>query len=95
MLKVCAREGFVRLLVDEGPLSGELLQRVLAQDTDVIHRDPLLTDHARRVLQAFGPLARPLDHSAPAERLTAQELRVLQGVAEGLSNDDVAERWHI
>ncbi len=95
VLKVCAREGFVRLVVDEGPLAGELLQRFLAEDTELLRRDPLLTDHARRILQAFGPLAEPEDHSAPAERLTPQELRVLQGVAEGLSNDEVAERWSI
>ncbi len=95
VLKVCAREGFVRLLVDEGPLAGELLQRFLAQDSDLLRRDPLLADHARRALQAFGPLPNPADHAPPTERLTPQELRVLQGVAEGLSNDEVAERWNV
>ena len=95
VLAICMREGFVRLFVDEGRLAGELLQRFLAQDTDLLRRDPLLTDHARRVLQAFGPLQAPADHTPPMERLTPQELRVLQGVAEGLSNDGVAELWNV
>lgn len=95
VLKVCAREGFVRLLLDEGPLAGELLQRLLARDEPALRHDPILADHATTVLAAFGPLPALADLPQPTQRLTAQEQRVLQDVAEGLSNDEVAERHGI
>lgn len=92
VMKHCAREGFVRLLVDEGGLAGELLQRFLGQDAEALRRDPLLTDHARRIAQAFGPLPEPVNRAHGSAHLTAQELRVLHSVAEGLDNDAVGER---
>jgi LuxR family maltose regulon positive regulatory protein len=95
VLKICAREGFVRLVVDEGPLAGELVQRFLAQESDARQRDPIVVDHARRLLRAFGPLPPVAAPAQPAANLTHQELRVLQGVAEGLSNDAMAAQFGV
>jgi LuxR family transcriptional regulator, maltose regulon positive regulatory protein len=95
VLKVCTREGFVRLVIDEGPLAGELVQRYLAQEGDARQRDPIVVDHARRLLRAFGPLPAVVDAVQPSGNLTPQELRVLQGVAEGLSNDAMAGQFGV
>jgi len=94
VLKTCTREGFVSLVVDEGPLAGELVQRFIAQESDARRRDPLVVDHARRLLRAFGPLP-AVAEQAQAGNLTPQELRVLQGVAEGLSNDAMAGQFGV
>ena len=95
VLKICTREGFVRLVVDEGPLAGELVQRFLAQESDARQRDPMVVDHARRLLLAFGPLPSMVEPAHPVGNLTPQELRMLQGVAEGLSNDTMAARFGV
>lgn len=94
VLKICTREGFVRLVVDEGPVAGELVQRFLAQEGGT-RRDPIVVDHARRLLRAFGQLPPLVDPAQPTGNLTPQELRVLQAVAEGLSNDAMAGQFGV
>lgn len=94
LMKVCAREGFVRLVVDEGPLAGELVSALAAREQEALRRDPILADHLGRLVRAFGDEAGPPPPVLP-EPLTQQELRVLRLVSEGLSNDALGDRLGI
>jgi LuxR family maltose regulon positive regulatory protein len=87
--------GFVRLFVDEGLPLARLLYKSLANGLE-----PAYT---RRLLAAF-PVAEPeYAPSAPAsgppsewvEPLSAREREVLQCIAEGLSNQDIAARLYL
>jgi LuxR family transcriptional regulator, maltose regulon positive regulatory protein len=90
-------EGFVRLFVDEGPLMARLLREAAAAG---LHREYCL-----RLLGAFsadairpGPDVQaahgggPADASGLVEPLSKRELELLELLAEGLSNQDIAER---
>jgi LuxR family maltose regulon positive regulatory protein len=102
VLQTASQEGFVRLILDEGPSVGRLLQRCAAalQDETATRSDPILVEHLQRLLQAFGPQTAELE--APAapgntdeEPLTRKEIRVLQLLAEGYSNSAMAEKLFV
>ncbi|MFT3800366.1 MAG: LuxR C-terminal-related transcriptional regulator [Burkholderiaceae bacterium] len=99
VLRQASREGFVRLLVDEG----EALGRLVAQFHSAIPRqaarrfDPALAAYVRQLLDAFGLSAAapaPID-GTPLVPLTSKELQVLALVASGLSNSGISERLGI
>jgi LuxR family maltose regulon positive regulatory protein len=87
--------GFVRLFVDEGVRMARLLSKALARGAEPAY--------IRRLLAAF-PVAEPeYAPSAPAsgpesewvEPLSAREREVLQLIAEGLSNQEIAARLYL
>jgi LuxR family maltose regulon positive regulatory protein len=87
-LTLAEPEGFVRIFVDEGPLWPvcEALARGIAPE------------YARRLLAAF-PMPEPEQDSPPdtpepdlIEPLSERELEVLQLMAEGLTNPEIASR---
>lgn len=102
VLQTASQEGFMRLLADEGPDVGLLVQRYMAAapDTSAATRsDPILADYLQRLLQVLGPTAMP-DAEAPAldsskEPLTRKETRLLQLLAEGYSNSAMAEKLFV
>ena len=100
VLQIACQEGFMRLLLDEGPAVGRLLQRyAAAHEATAGHGDPILAEYLQRLLHAAGPLAGP-DADAPAaagseEPLTRKEIRVLQLLAEGYSNSAMAEKLFV
>jgi LuxR family maltose regulon positive regulatory protein len=82
--------GFVRTFVDEGPPMARLLYEALSRG--------IATDYVRRLLAAF-PTAEPAQASPPGtlapeseliEPLSQRELEVLQLMAEGLTNPEIA-----
>lgn len=83
--------GFIRVFVDEGPRIARLLYESLARG--------IAPDYIRRLLAAFpvdesvqaGPTKHP-DQSGLVEPLSERELEVLQLIAEGLTNSEVASR---
>lgn len=97
VLQDASREGFVRLLVDEGPLVGALVRRVRGASAPS-GQDPIFSDYLQQLnnllrgagtedeLQSTGP------GDALAESLTRKEIRVLQLLAEGYSNTAMAEK---
>ncbi|MBL8079840.1 MAG: hypothetical protein JNM55_17870 [Anaerolineales bacterium] len=87
--------GFIRIFVDEGPSMARLLYEALACGVEPAY--------VRRLLAAFPiadsePAALSLPPDAEAglvEPLSMRELEVLQVIAEGLSNQEVAHRLYL
>ncbi|MET3497827.1 LuxR C-terminal-related transcriptional regulator [Variovorax boronicumulans] len=107
VLAVASQEGFVRLILDEGPAVGALVQRVAnaaaMQESAAVaaspssRGDPILADYLQRLLQAMGAVdAEPaLSGDGLKEPLTRKEIRVLQLLAEGYSNAAMAEKLFV
>jgi LuxR family maltose regulon positive regulatory protein len=84
--------GFIRIFVDEGPPMACLLYKAVTRGS--------APDYARRLLATF-PVAEP-EQTAPSktrapksqlvEPLSERELEVLQLIAEGLTNPEIASR---
>lgn len=80
--------GFIRLFVDEGLAMKHLLQDVFSCG--------IAPDYTRRLLQAFS-YARvgQASQSTPVNPLSERELEVLQRIAEGLTNQEIADRLYL
>ncbi|MGJ7570620.1 LuxR C-terminal-related transcriptional regulator [Variovorax sp. RB2P76] len=102
VLQTASQEGFMRLILDEGPAVGPLVHRYAAAQHEGSRgssNDPILADCLQRLLQAVGPPAAG-EAEAPtgdtmAEPLTRKEIRVLQLLAEGYSNNAMAEKLFV
>jgi len=91
-LTLAEPEGFIRIFVDEGPPMARLLYEALTRG--------IAPDYARRLLAAF-PMPEPEQAGPPdtqaaqsdlIEPLSERELEVLQLIAEGLTNPEIASR---
>jgi LuxR family maltose regulon positive regulatory protein len=90
-LALAAPEGYVRIFVDSGPLMVELLERAVAQKISPNYASQLLAAcKAEQVRYASHAERQPL-----VDPLTAREMEVLNLLAAGLSNKDVAETLYI
>jgi LuxR family maltose regulon positive regulatory protein len=91
-LTLAEPEGFIRIFVDEGPPMARLLYEAAARG--------VAPDYVRRLLAAFpvaeSEQAHPSTTQAPKpdliEPLSERELEVLQLIAEGLTNQEIASR---
>jgi len=101
VLQAASQEGFMRLILDEGPAVGPLVHRCAVAMQEGATIDPILADHLQRLLQAVGPMTGAAEAEAPAggdamkEPLTRKEIRVLQLLAEGYSNNAMAEKLFV
>ena len=102
VLQLAAPEGFMRLLLDEGPLMGTLLQRVQTARSGSADDDPIVSDHLQQLLRLLGAetfvdahAPRPGPAATLAEPLTRTEIRALQLLAEGYSNSAMAEKLFV
>ena len=100
LLQEACREGFVRLLLDEGPIVAPLLRRIQSFLAEPV-QDPILQEYVQRLANLLGPAGleegpNPGEPVArPAEPLTRKEIRVLQLLAEGYSNSAMAEKLFV
>ncbi len=84
--------GFIRIFVDEGQPMARLLQEALTRG--------ITPDYTRRLLAAF-PAAKPALTALPQtqstilEPLSEREIEVLQRIAEGLTNREIADRLYL
>jgi LuxR family maltose regulon positive regulatory protein len=104
VLQTASQEGFMRLILDEGPAVGTLVQRYAnaavqeaASASPSTRGDPILADYLQRLLQAMGPADAETTPTGDAlkEPLTRKEIRVLQLLAEGYSNNAMAEKLFV
>jgi LuxR family maltose regulon positive regulatory protein len=100
LLRQAAQEGFVRMILDEGPMVAPLLARLLVVQAP--GGDPIFGDHLQRLAAALGVSASGEEDAAGApaldmlaEPLTRKEIRVLQLLAEGYSNTAMAEKLFV
>jgi LuxR family maltose regulon positive regulatory protein len=98
VLRTASREGFVRMLLDEGSRLGPLLHAL----HDVVSKDedPVFRDYVQRLAEHYEPVRAQDGASSPesslmAEPLTRKEIRVLELVAEGYSNPSIAEKLFV
>jgi LuxR family maltose regulon positive regulatory protein len=91
-LTLAEPEGYVRLFLDEGPPMARLLYETVTRG--------IAPGYARRLLAAF-PMPEPEQDGPPntqapgsglIEPLSERELQVLQLIAEGLTNPEIASR---
>jgi len=91
-LTLAEPEGFIRVFVDAGPPMARLLYEAVTRG--------IAPDYARRLLAAF-PVTEPeradpsetqVPKSELVELLSERELEVLQLIAEGLTNPEIASR---
>lgn len=92
-LTLAKPEGYVRIFVDEGTPMARLLYEALSHEVE--------PEYVRRLLAAF-PVAEPEQTtSSPlrgpelVEPLSERELEVLELIAEGLTNQEVATRLYL
>jgi LuxR family maltose regulon positive regulatory protein len=94
-LILAEQEGFTRIFVDEGPAMASLLYEALSRG--------ICTDYVRLLLAAF-PDAEPeqVDSSQTQtlesewfEPLSEREIEILQLLAEGLTNPEIATRLYL
>lgn len=102
MLRTACREGFQRLIIDEGELAGVLVrQRHLSwRSESEAQQDPLFADYVQQLLKGF-PAADADDSPTTGppggtiDVLTQKEARILELLAEGYSNGALAEKLFI
>jgi LuxR family maltose regulon positive regulatory protein len=91
-LSIGEPEGFIRIFVDEGPPMARLLYEALSRE--------IAPDYVQRLLAAF-PVTEPqgaastksqVDQSELIEPLSEREIEVLQLIAQGLTNSEIATR---
>ena len=104
VLEEGSREGFMRIVIDEGPLAAGpinlVLQRLKATSAEA---EPILLDYVQRLLDALGPNALAAEMTASTlrevpwqvEPLTQKEMRVLKLLAEGYSNSAMSEKLFV
>jgi LuxR family maltose regulon positive regulatory protein len=94
-LSIGEPEGYIRIFVDEGPPMARLLHEAATRG--------IAPDYARRLLAAF-PTTEPertsssetkVSSSELVEPLSEREIEVLQLIAEGLTNQEIASRLYL
>ena len=86
ILLITQPQGFIRSFVDQGPAMAQLLAQITSNDST-------RQDYITTLLAAFDPAAAaPLDQSALIEPLSERELEILILMAQGLSNQQIAEQ---
>jgi LuxR family maltose regulon positive regulatory protein len=91
-LTLAEPEGYVHIFVDQGPVMARLLYEALSENIE--------STYIHRLLAAF-PDEEPHKTDAPKsqveliEPLSERELEVLQLIAEGLTNQEIADRLYL
>ncbi|WP_322045054.1 LuxR C-terminal-related transcriptional regulator [Paraburkholderia sp. J67] len=96
VLRTASEEGFVRLILEEGPAVAPLIQcyEALSREQSGALRNPILSEYVQRLLKVLGP-APEIGNGGLQEPLTRSEIRVLQLLAEGDSNTAIASKLFV
>jgi LuxR family maltose regulon positive regulatory protein len=91
-LTLAAPEGFVQTFVDEGPPMAHLLYQALGRGMEPEYVSRLLAAFPVAEPEPAAPMSSQTHESDLIEPLSERELEVLQLVAEGLTNREIAAR---
>jgi LuxR family maltose regulon positive regulatory protein len=98
-LVLAAPGGYVRLFLDEGPAIRMLLQEALKSGTVVEYASKLLAaidvESTQREGGVLVPHSQKITTPGLPEPLTEREIEILSLIAEGLSNQEIAQRLFI
>ena len=104
-LREASREGFARILLDEGAALVPLLRNVCANFSDstalTVPLDPVLLSYTKGLFILLEPFATDESNhefraeGQPREELTSKEIRLLKLLAEGYSNAALAEKLFV
>jgi LuxR family maltose regulon positive regulatory protein len=89
-LSLAEPEGYVRIFIDEGAPIGRLLRQAKARGVAVDYVGKLLTALENETAGQQQPI--PLPSLELVEPLSPRELEVLELIAAGLSNREIAQR---
>jgi LuxR family maltose regulon positive regulatory protein len=94
-LHLAEPEGYIRSIIDEGPVMAELLSAYWnVQQGSLLRDNPLVSlAYVEQLLQALN--VTPEEELPPKEILTGQETKVLLLITGGLSNKEIAIRLNI
>lgn len=102
VLMVACKEGFQRLIIDEGDGVGRLVHRLMKSMCEkcAVRSDPIFSEYLQRLLQGFGAASAEDEpaavlHDAMIEPLTLKEMRILLLLADGYSNSALAEKLFV
>lgn len=103
VLHHASREGFMRVVLDEGPALASVVKLGLADAQERAGaEDPIFVEYVDRLLRVFGTSADDDSDAASTgavraalEPLTRKEIRVLELLAEGYSNKAMAEKLFV
>lgn len=87
VLPLAQRQGYARIFLDEGPPMAKLLYSALTRG--------LAPDYINALLAAFPQPTTPRRHPELIEPLSARETEVLTLIAQGLSNQEIAQQLYI
>lgn len=104
-ITLAASEGYVRIWIDKGKPALDLLFKNLRRDTTLQKSHQA---YVRQILIAYGAADSELSATAETESmveaLTPREMELLKMIADGLSNQDIADalvvslgtvKWHL
>jgi LuxR family maltose regulon positive regulatory protein len=98
-LVLAAPGGYVRLFLDEGPAIRILLQEAIKSGTTVEYASKLLAafdvESAQKEGDVLVPHSQKITAPSLLEPLTEREIELLSLIAEGLSNQEIAQRLFI
>jgi LuxR family maltose regulon positive regulatory protein len=87
--------GSIRVFVDEGPPMARLLYKALDRELEPEYVRRLLAAFPRSKPSQAGPHESQVDQSRLIEPLSERELEVLQRLADGLTNREIADRLYL
>lgn len=94
-LALAEPEGFVRIFVDEGEPAARLLREAVQRGSASVYVGRLLNAFSAAEPQQSEPANNAADPSALVEPLSERELEVLQHIAEGLTNQEIADQLYL
>lgn len=104
-LRTCCDEGFVRIVLDEGPTVGILVRQLLAQAQvkNTSTRDPIFIDWLQHLVLSFGSSLPEQSSNTRGtspemyqlDSLTQKEMEILKLLGEGYSNSAMAEKLFV
>ena len=91
-LRLAEPSGFIRIFVDEGEPMAQLLSEISTQGMMPDYTSQLLAAFSRNKPKQTRPSLNKLAHTDP---LSERELEVLQHIAEGLTNHEIATQLYL